>query len=103
MPDPHSEKLLWYLFGGSRGGPNRIRIIDLIKEQPYNTNQIAEFLKMDYKSIQHHLTVLEKNNLINKIGEKYGILYFISNYLESNIEAYNKVKLKVNSKSKKKQ
>jgi predicted transcriptional regulator len=97
MPDPHAEQLLWFLFGGSRGGINRIRIIELLKEQPYNTNQIAEFLNMDYKSIQHHLTVLEKNNLINKIGERYGILFFISNYLESNIDAYNKIKLKVNS------
>jgi DNA-binding transcriptional ArsR family regulator len=100
MLDPHSEKLLWFLFGGSKGGFNRIRIIDLIRERPHNTNQIAEFLKMDYKSVQHHLTVLEKNNLINKIGERYGVLYFISNYLESNIDSYTKIKQKVNPNSK---
>lgn len=96
MPDPNAKRLLWFIFAGSKGGTNRIRIIDLLKEQPYNTNQIAEFLQIDYKAVQHHLMVLQKNNLISKIGEKYGILYFISNYLESNIEIYDEVRSNLN-------
>jgi len=100
LPDPKAKRLLWFLFAGSKGGTNRIRIIDLLIEQPYNTNQLAEALKIDYKAVQHHISVLEKNNLISKEGEKYGILYFISNYLESNIESYNNVKLKINSNNK---
>ncbi len=100
MPDPNAKRLLWFLFAGSKGGTNRIRIIDLLIEQPYNTNQLAEALKIDYKAVQHHISVLEKNNLISKEGKKYGILYFISNYLESNMESYNNVKLKINSNNK---
>ena len=100
MPDPNSKRLLWFLFAGSKGGTNRIRIIDLLIEQPYNTNQLAEALEIDYKAVQHHISVLEKNNLISKEGKKYGILYFISNYLESNIESYNNIKLKINSNNK---
>ena len=100
MPDPNVKRLLWFLFAGSKGGANRIRIIDLLIEQPYNTNQLAEALKIDYKAVQHHISVLEKNNLISKEGEKYGIIYFISNYLESNIDSYNNVKLKINPKNK---
>ena len=100
MPDSNVKRLLWFLFAGSKGGANRIRIIDLLIEQPYNTNQLAEALKIDYKAVQHHISVLEKNNLISKEGEKYGIIYFISNYLESNIESYNSVKLKINSNNK---
>ncbi|MEJ7642502.1 MAG: winged helix-turn-helix domain-containing protein [Candidatus Nitrosocosmicus sp.] len=100
MPDPNAKRLLWFLFAGSKGGTNRIRIIDLLIEQPYNTNQLAEALKIDYKAVQHHISVLEKNNLISKEGKKYGILYFISNYLESNIESYNNVKVKINSNNK---
>ncbi len=92
MPDPEAKRLLWYLFAGSRGGENRIRIIDLIKEQPSNINQLAEALGVDYKSVQHHIGVLEKNNMVTKVGEKYGVLYFISNYLEANIMAFNEVK-----------
>ncbi|MGH9989925.1 MAG: ArsR/SmtB family transcription factor [Nitrososphaera sp.] len=92
MPDREAKRLLWYLFAGSRGGENRIRIIDLIKEQPHNINQLAEALGIDYKSVQHHIGVLEKNNMVTKVGEKYRVIYFVSNYLEANIAAFNEVK-----------
>ncbi len=98
MPDPEAKRLLWYLFAGSRGGENRIRIIDLLKERPQNMNQLAEALGVDYKLVQHHIGVLEKNNMVTKIGEKYGVLYFISNYLEANIEAFNEVKPAIDKK-----
>ena len=94
MSDPNARRLLWYLFAGSKGGDNRIRIIELLKERPYNINQLAEALRLDYKAIQHHIVALEKNNLVNKMGEKYGILYFISNYLEANIESFNEIRSK---------
>jgi DNA-binding transcriptional ArsR family regulator len=92
MPDRETKRLLWYLFAGSRGGENRIRIIDLLNEKPHNINQLAEILGVDYKGVQHHIGVLEKNNIVTKLGEKYGVLYFISNYLEANIEAFNEVR-----------
>jgi DNA-binding transcriptional ArsR family regulator len=95
MLDPNAKRLLWYLFAGSKGGDNRIKIIDLLKERPYNINQLAEVLGLDYKAVQHHIAVLQKNNLVGKMGEKYGILYFISNYLEVNIEAFNEIKSKI--------
>jgi DNA-binding transcriptional ArsR family regulator len=98
MHDPEAKRLLWYLFAGSRGGENRIRIIDLIKEQPRNINQLAEALGVDYKAVLHHIGVLEKNNMVTKAGEKYGVLYFISNYLEVNIEAFNEVRAAINKK-----
>lgn len=99
MPDPNAKRLLWYLFAGSRGGENRIRIIDLLKERPYNMNQLAEAMGVDYKAVQHHIGVLEKNNMVTKTGEKYGVLYFISNYLEVNIEAFNEVKAAIDNKN----
>jgi DNA-binding transcriptional ArsR family regulator len=95
MPDPNAKRLLWYVFAGSKGGDNRIKIIDLLKERPYNINQLAEALGLDYKAIQHHIIVLEKSNLVGKMGEKYGILYFISNYLEANIESLNEIRSKL--------
>ncbi|MFL6406051.1 MAG: ArsR/SmtB family transcription factor [Nitrososphaeraceae archaeon] len=95
MPDSNAKRLLWYVFAGSKGGDNRIKIIDLLKKRPYNINQLAEALGLDYKAIQHHIIVLEKNNLVGKIGEKYGILYFISNYLEANIESLNEIRSKL--------
>jgi DNA-binding transcriptional ArsR family regulator len=95
MPDPNAKRLLWFIFAGSKGGHNRMRIIDLVKEKPYNINQLAESLGLDYKAVQHHISVLEKNNLVTKMGEKYGVLYFFSNYLEANIEAFNEVRSKI--------
>lgn len=92
MPDPDAKRILWFLFAGSRGGENRIRIIDLIKERPQNMNQLAEAMGVDYKAAQHHIGVLEKNNMVTRTGAKYGVLYFISNYLEANIEAFNEVR-----------
>lgn len=99
MPDPDAKRLLWFLFAGSRGGENRIRIIDLIKERPHNMNQLAEAMGVDYKAVQHHIGVLEKNNMVTRTGEKYGVLYFISNYLEANIEAFNEVKAAIDKKN----
>jgi predicted transcriptional regulator len=91
MLDPNAKRLFWYLFAGSRGGNNRIRIIELLKEHPFNINQLAETLKLDYKAIQHHISVLEKNNMVSKVGEKYGVSYFISDYLESNITTFDQI------------
>ncbi|TLX68958.1 MAG: winged helix-turn-helix transcriptional regulator, partial [Thaumarchaeota archaeon] len=79
MPgDPYAKRLLWFVFVGSRGGLNRIRIISTIRERPLNANQLAKELDLDYKAIQHHIGVLEKNNIITRVGEKYGATFFIS-------------------------
>jgi len=89
--DPHARRLLWFVFAGSRGGLNRLRIITALKEKPQNTNQLATELGLDYKAIQHHIKVLEKNNLISKEGEKYGITFFISTFLEVNMETFDEI------------
>ncbi|MEM2759969.1 MAG: winged helix-turn-helix domain-containing protein [Nitrososphaerales archaeon] len=98
MPDPGAKRLFWFLFAGSCGGDTRIRIITLLKEKPYNTNQLAEALGLDYKAIQHHISVLEKNNLITRQGEKYGVLFFISPYLEVNMDAFDEICSKIGKK-----
>jgi hypothetical protein len=38
---------------------------------------------------------MEKNNLITRVGEKYGVIYFISDYLQHNFAAYQEVKSNV--------
>jgi len=80
--DRQTRKLLAYMFTGTRGGGTRLRIIMLLFERPYNTHQMAQELGLDYKAVQHHLRVMEKNNLVSKIGEGYGVLYRISDFLE---------------------
>ncbi|HUT05420.1 MAG TPA: winged helix-turn-helix domain-containing protein [Nitrosopumilaceae archaeon] len=93
--DPDAKRLLWFIFAGSRGGLNRLRIIFSLKKKPLNINQLAKELGLDYKAIQHHIKVLEKNNLITKIGEKYGVTYFISTFLEVNMETFEEIAAKL--------
>ena len=85
--DKQTSTLLFYLFTSTRGGFTRLRIIMLLLERPYNTHQLAHELQLDYKAVQHHMKVLEKNNMILKIGEKYGALFYLSAFLEVNIGA----------------
>ncbi len=89
--DPQARRLLWFVFAGSRGGLNRLRIISTLKDKPMNTNQLANELDLDYKAIQHHIHVLEKNNLISKEGEKYGVTFFVSTFLEVNMETFDEI------------
>jgi len=57
---------------------------------------MTEVLDLDYKAVQHHVDVLEKNNLVSHMGEKYGIMYFVSNYLESNMDTFKEIITKIN-------
>lgn len=87
--DKQTRKLLLYLFTSTRGGFTRLRIIIHLLETPCNTHQLAKKLDLDYKAVQHHIQVLEKNNMVSKIGEKYGAIFHLSNFLEINIGALN--------------
>ncbi len=101
-PDKQTRKLLLYLFTSTRGGFTRLRIIMHLLDKPYNTHQLSKKLELDYKAIQHHMKVLEKNNMVSKIGEKYGAIFHLSNFLEINInaldEAIDKLDRKMNYK-----
>ena len=88
---PYAKNLLFYIFAGSRGSGNRIRIMNSLQNLPKNSNQLTNELKLNYRAIQHHLDVLEKNNMITKVGEKYGANYFPSVFFEANIETYNEI------------
>jgi len=86
-PDRDTRKLLLYLFTGTKGGYTRLKIIMSLEARPFNTHQLSLELGLDYKAIQHHMRVLEKNNLVTKTGEKYGAIFHLSNFLEVNIGA----------------
>ena len=83
--------LLGWLIAGTRGGATRAKIIEVLKETPQNANQLATQLKMDYRTIRHHLDVLEKNKLITTVGEGYGITYFLSTTMEENYELFEEI------------
>jgi len=93
--ESHSDKqikmLLWSVFAGSKGCINRVKIVLKIKQTPLNTNQISELLGLDYKVVERHLEILEKNNLVSKVGNRYSVTYFLSPLLESNLNLFDEV------------
>jgi len=97
-PDRDARKLLLYLFTTTKGGFTRLKIIMQLTERPLNTHQLSKELDLDYKAIQHHMKVLEKNNLVTKIGNKYGATFHLSNYLEINIRALDEAIIKLERK-----
>ena len=97
--DPQFKRLLWYLIGSTKGGPNRARILELIKSHPANPNQISSELKLDYKTIIHHLSVLAENGLIitdNK--ESYGATYSLSPLMEKNYNSFMEIMATIGKK-----
>jgi DNA-binding transcriptional ArsR family regulator len=72
------EAALWYVLTGTRGGPNRLRILRAIDERPRNANQLAEELDLDYKTVRHHLDVLVENGIVETSGDDYGAVYLPS-------------------------
>ena len=83
--------LLGWLIAGTRGGVTRAKIIEVLRETPQNANQLATQLKMDYRTIRHHLQVLEKNKIVTTVGEGYGITYFLSNVMEDNYAVFEEI------------
>ena len=76
------KRLLWFLIGGSRGGENRAKILNAIRSRPRNVNQLAKTIGVDYRSVQHHMSILQKNNLVQSSGQRYGVVYSIHPWLE---------------------
>ncbi|MFH1237034.1 MAG: winged helix-turn-helix domain-containing protein [Candidatus Aenigmatarchaeota archaeon] len=83
---------LWNVLAGTRGGVTRICILKLLRKRPYNINQLHEKLKLDYKTIQHHIRVLTNNKIITVENEKkYGSMYFISPFLEKHMYLFDEI------------
>lgn len=85
---PGFRSLMWYLLFGTRGGPNRRRLLEALDRTPANAHQLAERLGLDYRTVRHHLRILERNGAVSRpVGDAYATPYEISpstsSYLES--------------------
>lgn len=93
------RQLLWYLIAGTRGGMNRVRIIEALRQRPYNAHQLTEALGLDYRTVRHHLGLLQKNGLLTRpAGDAYASPYFLSSYLESNFAVFEEIRAKLKPK-----
>ncbi len=84
----------WHLIAGTRGGPTRLGILLALLEGPLNANQICEIMSMDYKTVRHHLDILEKNHLLEVSKEKkYGEQYALREFVREKLSKMNLGKL----------
>jgi DNA-binding transcriptional ArsR family regulator len=89
------EKALWYLLAGTRGGANRVRIVRAIDDRPRNANQLAERLDVDYNTVRHHLDMLMEHDVVERSGDEYGALYFLTDRFERHRETFETITAKV--------
>lgn len=83
------HRRLWYLVGGTRGGFNRARILRVLHDRPYNANDLATQLVLDYKTVRHHLAVLRENDCVMMLGDEgYGTLYSLSPRLQVHFDDF---------------
>ena len=52
---------------------------------------MATLLGMDYRTIRHHLNVMQKNKIITSVGEGYGMVYFLSQTMEDNYAVFEEI------------
>jgi len=79
---PGFRSLMWYLLYGTRGGPNRLRILEELERQPANAHQLAGSLALDYRTVRHHLRLLERSRAVSRpVGDEYAAPYELSPYL----------------------
>ena len=92
--------LLGWLIAGTRGGVTRAKIIETLWENPQNANQLANTLEMDYRTIRHHLKLLQKNRIITAAGDGYGTTYFLTVEMEENYDIFEEILNKLWKKQK---
>ncbi|SFR51982.1 ArsR/SmtB family transcription factor [Halogeometricum limi] len=85
------RRVLWWLVGGARGGKNRLRVVRTLSETPMNANQLAEALDLNYKTVRHHLELLEENGVLTTMGDGYGKTYFLSDRMEQNMDLLDRI------------
>jgi len=86
--NPGFRSLMWYLLVGTRGGPNRLRILEALRDAPANAHQLSTHLALDYRTIRHHLRLLEQNGAVVRVVRGvYAPPYELSPYLADHFDS----------------
>jgi len=96
--DKYVNQIFSSVFTGMSGRYTRLRIICAITGDPLNSMELSKVLGLDYKTIQHNIEVLEKNNLVVRKGEGYGDMFLPSDLITSNLPTLYAVIRKVEEK-----
>ena len=79
-------RIFEFSISGTRGGPVRLEILRLLAKNNMNINQISARLRLDYKTVQHHMRVLEKSGFVGKKMVNNENIYMLSALIRSNNE-----------------
>ncbi|KHO45310.1 MAG: regulatory protein ArsR [archaeon GW2011_AR3] len=86
------KHILLYLIAGTRGGETRARIINFLRKKPSNAHKLAKSLKLDYKTITHHLEILIDNKILGVTTQKkYGAVYYLDEFFEKEISTFDEI------------
>lgn len=85
------EAVLWYVLNGTRGGSNRARILQAVDRRPRNANRLAEDLDLNYKTVRHHLDVLQENNVLRDSGDGYGAIFLPTEQAKANWDTVEEI------------
>lgn len=91
------EAVLWQVLAGTRGGPNRARILKTLEDRPRNCNQLADDLDLNYKTVEHHLGVLEDNGIVESTDSDYGAVYLLTDRAEHNWDQITEITEQIQS------
>ena len=97
-PNPRFKMILWSIIAGTRGGVNRAKILNLVKDTPMNANKIATVLNLDHKTVIHHIKVLSKNELLSKDEKEYGAEYHLTQIMKDNQSVLEEIMRKIEKK-----
>jgi len=96
--DPRFKMILWSLIAGTRGGVNRAKILNLVKDTPLNAHKISTLLELDHKTIVHHVVILSKNGLIFKESKEYGATYKLTSLMSDNQNVLDEIMERIGTK-----
>ncbi len=94
--------LMWYVFAGSSGGMERIRIAGLLRDMPSGTRKISEKLDMEPSAVLNHVKILMDNGMVELGGKKDDSMFFLSGAFENEISTFSEIleRLGLNPKKK---
>ena len=78
------DKELLNFLVGREGGKTSILILDLILQKPYNKNQIARQLGLDYNTVNYHIKIMCDHNYVTAERFEKSVFYYPT-------EKFNKV------------
>ncbi|MGL4670226.1 MAG: winged helix-turn-helix domain-containing protein [Methanobacteriaceae archaeon] len=90
------QKALWWMILGAKGGLNRAKLIKILKERPHNAHQLSKILEVNYRTIRHHMDILEKSKIVKSTEQKYGKVYYLSERMESNYSEFEDIWSQIN-------